>query len=295
MSSTKAKFEAKFSTLSHNAYGKSGIRLTKVINHGDHQELKELTANIQLEGEFENSYLQGDNSSIIATDSMRNTVYVLAAEHDLASIESFAQHLCQHFLTKYPHVQEASVNLIEDLWLRIEAKGKAHPHAFVSAGNEKRSTHVSGDRQGLSVLSAIENLVVAKTTESEFWGFIRDEFTTLPETHDRIMATSVEATWTYDDDKLASIDFNKNYETVRQIVLEVFATHSSLAVQQTLYAMGEAVLKAVGEISEINITMPNQHRIAFNLEPFGKANKNEIFYPIDEPFGLISGTIKRGS
>ncbi len=294
MSSTKAKFEAKFSTLSHNAYGKSGIRLTKVINHGDRQELKELTANIQLEGEFENSYLQGDNSTIIATDSMRNTVYVLAAEHDLSSIESFAQHLCKHFLTKYPHVQDASVNLIEDLWLRIEAKGQAHPHAFVSAGSEKRSTHVTADRQGITVHSAIENLVVAKTTESQFWGFIRDEFTTLPETHDRIMATSVEATWTYGEN-LDKIDFNKNYETIRQLLLEVFATHTSLAVQQTLYAMGESALHAVSEISEINITMPNQHRIAFNLQPFGKTNKNEIFYPIDEPYGLISGTIKRGS
>lgn len=293
-----SKSTTKSSVLVHNAYGKSGVRLTKVIRHADYQELKELTANIQLEGGFEGSYLEGDNSQIIATDSMKNTVYVLAAEHPLTTLEGFAQDLALHFLKTYSHVTEATVHLVEDLWLRIPADGKPHPHAFVSAGNEKRIASVVADREGISLQSGIDNLVVAKTTDSQFWGFIRDQYTTLPEVRDRIMATSIEASWLYRAEtkiEAEKIDFNKNYDTIRKIILDVFATHNSLAVQQTLYEMGEAVLAAVSDIEEITITMPNQHRIAFNLEPFGKKNQNEIFFPIDEPFGLISGTIKRGA
>ncbi|MBP9090171.1 urate oxidase [bacterium] len=295
---SRTKSSIKSSVLVHNAYGKSGVRLTKVIRHEGYQELKELTANIQLEGSFEGSYLEGDNSQIIATDSMKNTVYVMAAEHALANLESFAQDLALHFLKTYSHVSEATVHLVEDLWLRIPTDGKPHPHAFVSAGNEKRIASVVADRESLSLQSGIDNLVVAKTTDSQFWGFIRDQYTTLPEVRDRIMATSIEASWWYTAESkkdTESIDFNKNYETIRKTILDVFATQHSLAVQQTLYDMGEAVLAAVSDIEKISITMPNQHRIAFNLEPFGKNNQNEIFFPIDEPFGLISGTIKRGA
>jgi urate oxidase len=284
------KSAAMSSKLVQNAYGKSGVRLTKVIRHKDHQELKELTANIQLEGEFADSYSKGDNSKIVATDSMKNTVYVMASQHPLDSIESFAGDLAQHFLTKYAHVKQATVHLSEDLWLRIPLNGEPHPHSFVSAGNEKRTTTVVATRQEVKIESGIDNLVVAKTTDSQFWGFIRDEYTTLPETRDRIMATAIEAHWLYEK---APADFNKSYQNARSIILNVFATHPSLAVQQTLYEMGDQILKAVSEVEEVTITMPNQHRIAFNLEPLGHKNKNEIFYPIDEPYGLITGTLRR--
>jgi len=140
------------------------------------------------------------------------------------------------------------------------------------------------------VESGIENLVVAKTTDSKFYGFVRDEYTTLPDAEDRIFATAMEITWIY---LKAPADFNKTYELIRRTALEVFAEHMSLAVQQTLNEIGEAVLKAVPEVAEITIAMPNQHRLTFNLEPLGKKNKNEIFYAIDEPFGLITGTLKR--
>ncbi len=295
ISSTKPS--TKSSRLVHNSYGKSGVRLSKIIRHADYQELRELTANIQLEGDFAGSYLDGDNSQIIATDSMKNTVYVLAAEHPFTTLESFAHDLALHFLKTYSHVTEATVHLVEDLWLRIPTDGKPHPHAFVSGGNEKRIASVIADRESISMQSGIDNLVVAKTTDSQFWGFIRDQYTTLPEARDRIMATSIEASWLYRAETKSEadkIDFNKNYDTIRTIILDIFATQHSLAVQQTLYEMGEAVLAAISDIEEISITMPNQHRIAFNLEPFGQKNQNEIFVPIDEPYGLISGTIKRG-
>jgi urate oxidase len=290
MSSLAAKRETMSSTLTHNAYGKSGVRLTKVTRHSDRQEFKEITVNVQLEGDFALSYMTGDNSMLVATDSMRNTIYVLAAEHPLVDIEGFGRSLAKHFLDKYPQVSGSGVHIVEHLWQRIVTEGKPHAHSFVSSGNEKRTTTIHATRKNLEIESGIENLVVAKTTDSKFSGFIRDEYTTLADTEDRIFATNMEITWIYSS---APADYNKCYETIRQIALDVFAAHFSLAVQQTLNEIGEAVLKAVDQVQEITIAMPNQHRLAFNLEPLGKQNKNEIFYSVDEPFGLVTGTLTR--
>jgi urate oxidase len=296
MSTSAARSQSRASQLSHNAYGKSGVRLTKVIRHPDRQELQELTVNVELEGAFESSYIDGDNKSIIATDSMKNAVYVLAASHPLDSIESFAIVLAKHFLDKYEQVKQSVVNIVEDLWVRIPIDGKPHPHAFISGGQQKRATTVMCDGETFTVQSSITSLQVAKTTNSQFWGFVRDEYTTLPETKDRIMGTSIDANWVYGSASAdADSDFyNSAHKKVYDILLDVFATHESMAVQQTLYQMGDRVISQIPEIDEITILMPNQHRIMFNLEPFGQKNKNEIFYPIDEPFGLISGTVSRG-
>jgi len=290
MSSLAAKRGTMSSILTHNAYGKSGVRLTKVTRHPDRHEFKEITVNIQLEGDFDDSYITGDNSKLVATDSMRNTVYVLASEHPLEDIESFGQALSKHFLDKYEQVTSSNVHISEHLWQRIAVGGKPHAHSFVSTGGEKRTATVYADRDLVEVESGIENLVVAKTTDSKFAGFIRDEFTTLPDADDRIFATALEITWIY---LRPPADFNKTYALIRQTALDVFAGHMSLAVQQTLNEIGEAILKAVPEVAEVTITMPNQHRLTFNLEPLGKKNKNEIFYAVDEPFGLITGTLKR--
>lgn len=278
------------SLLVHNEYGKSEIRLTKVIRQPDRQEVKEISVSIGLEGDFSDTYTRGDNSKIVATDSMKNTIYALAAEHPLDHIESFAKHLAQHFLTKYDQVTQATAQVRESLWHRIVINGEDHPHSFQSAGNERRGTVVKATPEKTSIESGVENLVVLKTTGSEFWGFVRDEYTTLPETRDRIFATAIEATWVYDGDDL---DFNKNYEAARHIMLEVFATHRSLSVQQTLYEMGQRVLEGCDRIEEITIRMPNQHHIPMNLTPFGLENRNEIFVPTNEPYGLITGTLRR--
>jgi urate oxidase len=250
----------------------------------------ELSANIELEGEFAKSYTEGDNSSVIATDTMKNTVYALAADHPIGDIESFAQALAEHFLKKYAHVSAVTAAIRQDRWIRI---GENHPHALVSGGNEKRTCRISRRRSPDSVErhGGIDELVVVKTTNSAFVGYIRDDFTTLPEAKDRIMGTSVTADWNY---VVGNHDFNGVYHRARQAIIEVFAMHNSKAVQETLYQMGQAVLDVCSEIDEIAITLPNQHRIPVNLEPFGLKNKNEIFVPQDEPFGLIKGTIRRG-
>ena len=276
--------------LVHNAYGKSEVRLTKVIRQPDRQEVKEITVSIGLEGDFSETYTSGDNSKVVATDSMKNTVYALAAQHPLDSIESFAKHLAKHFLTKYNQVSQATVQARESLWNRVVLNGKEHPHAFTSAGDERRVAVVKATHEKTLIESGIKNLVMLKTTNSEFWGFVRDEYTTLPETRDRIFATAIEATWGYGED---NPDFNKNYDAVRNIMLEVFATHRSLSAQQTLYEMGQRVLDVCERIEKITISMPNQHHIPVNLTPLGLENRNEIFVPTDDPYGLITGTLRR--
>lgn len=277
-----------------NAYGKSHVRLTKVTRLADRHELKEITADIQLRGAFDACYLAGDNTMVLPTDTMKNTVYALAARHPLDSIESFALFMTDHFLNhpQVKHCESARVTLRESRWNRIDTAGKPHPWAFESAGNEQRCCTVHREREKVTILGGIENLLVLKTTDSAFVDFIRDEYTTLPDTADRIFATSVKATWAYIDE---TQNWNAAYEAIRDAIVQTFAGHKSLAVQQTLYAMGEAALAACGAISEIEFQLPNQHRIPMNLQPLGIANTNEIFVTTSEPFGLICGTVRRNN
>jgi urate oxidase len=277
--------------LKSNSYGKSYVRLTKVSRHGDRHELKELSVDIELQGDFARCYTHGDNSKIIATDSMKNTVYVLAKDHPIESIEDFARHLANHFVDTYPQVACATATIREAPWQRISVNAKPHDHSFVGGSCERRTCSVTSDRKSVEIEGGIDGLLVLKTTKSGFVGYVRDRYTTLKETTDRIFATSVTARWQYSTPEL---DGNRAFETIRTALLEVFATHDSLAVQQTLLAMGEEALKRCAEISEIELTMPNQHRLLVNLQPFGMNNPNEIFVPTNEPFGLIKGTVSRG-
>jgi urate oxidase len=277
-------------TLVQNFYGKSRIRLTKLNRRPDRHELLELSVDINLEGKFEDTYTTGDNSLVVATDSMKNTVYVLGAKYDFDSIESFAKILAAHFLTEYKHVEGVNISITEDLWQRIELEGKPHPHAFFGAGAEKRSVSLKASRTASTIESGIDNLRVVKTTNSAFLGFIRDQYTTLPDAKDRIFGTAVSARWLHDSE---GADFNAGYHAVRQAVLEIFATHNSLSVQQTLHEIAQTALARCLSIKSITLTMPNQHRIPFNLEPFGLENRNEIFITTDEPYGLISASIAR--
>jgi urate oxidase len=278
--------------LSFNAYGKSKVRLTKVTRHGKRHDLTELSVDVQLAGDFADSYLTGDNSNVVATDSMKNTVYVLAKSHPVDSPESFAIHVAKHFTSTYKQVEQATITVEQTRWGRIKVGGKPHTHAFVGCGNEKHVSTVTHDRAGskLLVTGGVADLLVLKTTGSEFRGYVRDEYTTLPETKDRIFATSIDATWTLGD---ADADFNNCYDLIRTALLETFADHHSLAVQQTLYAMAEAALDACPEVESIRLGMPNKHRLLVDLKPFGLQNQNEIFVPTDEPHGNIIGYVER--
>jgi len=278
--------------LHHNAYGKSCVRLTKVVRGPHRHELSELSVDIQLEGDFADSYLTGDNRKIIATDSMKNTVYVLAKENDFRCVEDFSLLLCRHFISTYSQVRTVTVDIRETKWDRIQAGDRPHSHAFVAGGSELRTCRAQLDSKSTKadLTGGIAGLQVLKTTGSEFSDFVSDRYRTLKDSHDRIFATSVDAQWTYGSQPS---DFNADFAAIRTALLKTFATHHSLAVQQTLLAMGEAALAVCPSIQSIDLKMPNQHRIPFNLEPFGLENNNEIYVPTDEPFGMISGTVRR--
>lgn len=280
------------STLQHNSYGKSGIRLTKVVRKGHRHELFEITARIQIDGDFTAAYCEGDNRSCIATDSMKNTVYVLAKENDFVSIEQFALILVRHFLNTYPQVSAAVVELMQSCWQRIDVDGRPHDHAFTSGGPQLRYAKAMLDRasQQPVLIGGVRDLQLLKTTASEWRDFVDDRYRTLKDTRDRIMATKVNTDWTYNT---TQSDFAAHASSIDRAILSTFATKHSLGVQQTLKDMGDAALAACGMIDSISFTLPNLHRIPFNLEPFGLKFENDIFVATDEPYGLIRGTIAR--
>jgi urate oxidase len=279
------------STLTHNSYGKSAVRLTKVVRNGLLHDLFEIDAAIQLEGDFGAAYRDGDNRNVVATDTIKNTVYVLAKENAFDSIERFAVILANYFPRQYPWVTKATIELHQSAWRRIDVNGKPHDHAFTSDGPQQffaKSAWADGNLQPL--VGGIRGLLVLKTTASEWRDFHTDRYRTLKDTRDRIMATRVDADWTYNT---TEADFPAAGRTVRQAILTTFATHYSLGVQQTLLAMGEAALAACPAIDRISFELPNLHRIPFNLEPFGLKFDNDVFVATDEPFGLIKGTVER--
>jgi len=277
--------------LGKNAYGKNAVNLSKIIRHKDYHEFRQISVNVSLQGDFETAHTLGDNSKILATDTQKNTVYILAKEHFTGSIEEFAIYLVDFFIANNPQVSVATVDIEEHLYTQMKFDGKVHPHAYISSGNEKHTTTVIKTINGTKVKSGIKDLLILKTTDSAFTGYIKEPYTVLKETNDRILATNCETEWEYND---ANVDYTANFKDIRETLLETFAFHKSLSVQQTLYAMGEAVLKAYDKVKEISLAMPNKHHIPFNLEPFGMENKNEIFMATDEPYGYITGTVVRG-
>jgi urate oxidase len=275
-------------TLAWNRYGKCRIRLVKVRRAVDPHELIDLTIDVQLEGAFEAVYVDGDNRSCLATDTMKNTVYAFARQDPIASSESFALRLAEHFAAT-PAVSRVRISVSEHRWERLTAEGYPHPHAFVQPGGERWTALIERDREGSRVTSGLENLVVLKTTDSAFSGFPRDRYTTLSETEDRIFATSVTASWKYHP---GTTDFGARTR-IRRRLLDTFAAHDSRSVQHTLYAMAAAALEACGDVDEVTLALPNRHHLLVDLAPLGLDNPNEVFVATDQPYGLIEATVRR--
>jgi urate oxidase len=271
-----------------NRYGKSRIRLVKVHRSLESHHIVDLSLDVQLEGAFDPVYIDGNNDSCLATDTMKNTVYALARQHPIAHVETFAQRLADHFLA-VPAVSSARITAVESPWTRLDAGGRPHPHAFVQAGGEQWTAVVTRDERAVTITSGVRNLILLKTSDSGFSGFPRDRYTTLPDTDDRILATSLTATWTY---RVGASDFTAR-ERVRAALLDTFAAHRSRSVQHTLYAMGEAALAACADVTETTLTLPNRHHLLVDLKPFGLDNPDEVFVATDQPFGLIEATIRR--
>src|SRR5262245_11748487 len=276
--------------LAQSAYGKSRVRLVQVTRRGDRHDLRDLTVAIRFEGDYEESYTAGDNRAVLPTDTMKNTVYALAARHRVTEPEAFGTVLGQHFLDRNPRLKRVRIDLRDHPWGRIPIGGRDHGQAFVRGGGETRTATVQGERGRLSIGAGVRGLVIMKTSRSAFAGFPRDEFTTLPETRDRLLATSLTASWRY----LGSdVDFGPTWQAVRRALVEAFAEHESESVQHTMHAMGEAVLESVDAVGAIRLVMPNKHHLPVDLSRFGLENRNEIFVATDEPYGLIEATLVR--
>ena len=266
------------------------MRLVQVRRNGDRHDLRDLTVAIQFKGHYDESYTDGDNRAVLPTDTMKNTVYALAAGTPVHDPETFGLALARHFLDRGPRLARVRIDLTQHLWGRIPCGNRPHDHAFLRTGPETRTAVVQASRRKTLVGGGIADLLILKSAHSAFDRFLRDEYTTLADTRDRILATSLTATWNY---RHADLAFTPAWTAVRRLLLEVFAEHRSESVQHTLHAMGQAVLDHIEEIAAIRLVMPNKHHLPFDMTRLGLPNRNEIFVPTDEPYGLIEATITR--
>lgn len=276
--------------LGQNNYGKSEIRLFKVKRDTARHEVWDLNVRVSLEGDFDAAHYNGDNSKLLATDTMRNTVYALAKDHLTGSIEGFGLALVDHFLEAGPTVAGCRVEITRFPWHRIGVHGQPHDHSFVRERGERKAA-VRGDENGARKVEAgIDDVYVLKTTNSGWEGFYRDRFTTLPDTDDRVLATTVTAKWEYG---AVEADFDRLWDGVMAKTLETFTDHYSPSVQNTLYRMGRAVLEEFPEIERIWYSFPNVHHIVYDLERFGIENTGEILHATHDPYGRIEGWVER--
>jgi urate oxidase len=279
--------------LGDNQYGKAESHVVRVTKSGPDNalhDIKDMTVSVALAGDFAATHLIGDNSDVVPTDTQKNTVFAFAKEFPKGEIEELALRLARHFVHEHSSVRRARVSIAEQPWMRITAESRPHPHAFEAAGSEMRLTTVTGTRDSEWVVSGLTGLTLLKSTGSEFWGYPKERYTTLPETRDRVLATAVQARWRYAG---IGIDWAGSRAESRRLLVETFATKHSLSLQQTLYAMGTVVLEARPEVAEIRLSLSNKHHFLVDLKPFGLENDNEVFYASDRPFGLIEGTIIR--
>ncbi|KAG5936024.1 hypothetical protein E4U59_005237 [Claviceps monticola] len=287
-------------------YGKDNVRLLKVNSDEATglQNVTEMTVCCLLEGGIETSYTHADNSVVVATDSIKNTIFITAKQHPVNPPERFASVLGNHFIQQYSHIHVANINIVTHRWNRMDVDGKPHPHSFIKDAGETRNVQVRVSRQhGIDITSTIAGLSVLKTTGSAFHGFIRDEYTTLPETWDRILATDVDASWKWST--LADLEavehdapkFDKAWEAAREITLKLFAQDDSASVQNTMYKMSEQILEAVPDTESVAYSLPNKHNFELDLS-WHKGLKNlgadaEVYVPQTSPNGLIKCEVSR--
>ncbi|MGX4734004.1 factor-independent urate hydroxylase [Kitasatospora griseola] len=289
--------------LGQNQYGKAENRIVRVRRDSGRHEIKDLNVSVSLRGEFDDVHLTGSNANCLPTDSTKNTVYAFAKQYGIESAEGFAALLARHFVeyTERGVVHSARIRVEEYGWERIRTADRAAEagdsgHSFVRSGQEVRTTEVLYDGDRFRVVSGLKDLVVMNTTDSEFWGYLKDRYTTLREAYDRILATQVTARWAFGfhgRDGQPQPEWNHSYQEVRRHLLEAFADTYSYSLQQTLHAMGTRVLNHRAEVDEVRLELPNKHHFLVDLAPFGLKNENEVYFAADRMYGLIEGTVHR--
>ncbi|MFD5400332.1 factor-independent urate hydroxylase [Streptomyces griseorubiginosus] len=280
--------------LGQNQYGKAENRVVKITRDGATHHIKDLNVSVSLSGAMDDVHYSGSNASVLPTDTTKNTVYAFAKEHGIESAEQFGIHLARHFVTSQEPIHRARIRIEEYTWERIETPGEAR-HSFVRKGQETRLAQITYDGSSWEVVSGLKDLTVLNSTDSEFWGYVKDKYTTLPEAYDRILATDVSGRWRFNwtDDAQEMPDWDASYEQTKQHMLRAFAETYSLSLQQTLYQMGSRIIENRDEIDEVRFSLPNKHHFLVDLEPFGLKNDNEVYFAADRPYGLIEATVLR--
>lgn len=280
--------------LGANQYGKAENRVVRIYRDTPRHEIRDLNVSTSLRGDFTDAHVTGSQVDVLPTDTQKNTCFALAKEVGISSPEAFGIALGKRFLEATPAATSARIGIEEYAWARVSVGGVEHDHTFVRRGDGVRTAVVTvsrhGDKQVTSVLGGLSDLVVLKSTGSGFAGFLRDKYTTLQETEDRVMATSLVARWRFGT---TDVDWDAAYETIRQVLLERYATTPSRALQETLFVMGQGVLDHVPEVVELKFSAPNKHHFVYDLAPFGLENPNEVFIAADRPYGLIEATVAR--
>jgi urate oxidase len=277
--------------LGSNRYGKAESRVVRIARDTPRHEIVDLNVTSLLRGDFEAAHVDGDQSNVLPTDTQKNTAFAYAKQHGVASIEDYALALGRRLVTAAPAATGCWVRVEQYAWDRIPVGGQGHDHAFVRRGSEVRTTEVDVTEQGTTLTSGLTDLIVLKSTGSEFKGFLRDEYTTLADADERILATSLTATWRHASSD--PIGWNASYDEVRSVLLETFASTYSHALQETLWQMGRAVLERRPDLAEISFSAPNKHHHLVDLAPFGVPNDGEVFVAADRPYGLIEATVTR--
>lgn len=270
--------------LGANQYGKAETRVVRVDRAGDTHTITDLNVSVALGGDLDAPHLTGDNADVLPTDTQKNTVYAFAREHGIGEIEEFGLLLARHFVASQPSISRAEVAIEQYGWQRLG------PHSFQRDGAEVRTATVRHDDERTEVESGLRELVLMNTTDSEFTGFVKDRFTTLPETRDRILATAVEARWRHSG---VDSDWAESYVETRKALVGAFVETYSLALQQTLYAMGERILTQRPELCDVTLRLPNKHHFIVDLTPFGLDNPDQVYFAADRPYGLIEGVVRR--
>jgi urate oxidase len=276
--------------LGPNQYGKAENRVVRIYRDSPRHEIRDVNVSTSLRGDFTDAHVTGDQAKVLPTDTHKNTCFAFAKRRGIGEIEDYALDLGRHFVEAIEPVDGARIEVDEYAWDRVVAGSQEHDHAWVRRGGEVRTTIVTVEVGSTWVVSGIRDLTMLKSTGSEFRGYLKDEYTTLAETHDRVLATSLTARWRY-----AEIDlpWRRVYEDVRRILVERFAQVHSLALQQTLWEMGKGVLEVHPQIVEIKLSAPNKHHFLVDLAPFGIDNNGEVFHAADRPYGLIECTVTR--
>ncbi|MGW3495320.1 factor-independent urate hydroxylase [Streptomyces sp. NPDC001020] len=289
--------------LGQNQYGKAENRVVKITRDGATHHIKDLNVSVSLSGDMEEVHYSGSNANVLPTDTTKNTVYAFAKEYGIESAEQFGIDLARHFVTSQEPIHRARIRIEEYAWERIETSDAGSRfidteevrHSFVRKGQETRLTQITYDGSSWEVISGLKDLVVMNSTNSEFWGYIKDRYTTLPEAHDRILATEVSGRWRFNwtADEQETPHWEQSYEQTRKHMLQAFAETYSLSLQQTLYQMAARIIDNRSEIDEVRFSLPNKHHFLVDLRPFGLKNDNEVYYAADRPYGLIEATVLR--